>query len=137
MSLKEVTMKLAIIGSRTLSGICLEKYLPAGVTEIVSGGAKGVDRLAASYAKEHRIPLTEFLPDYQSYGSAAPLVRNRRIAEYADEALVFWDGVSHGTRYTAEQFRKQGKKVLLILGDGTPSSTESEKESESGLLGGR
>ena len=43
-------MKLAIIGSRTLSIEHLEQYLPLNVTEIVSGGAPGIDRVAANYA---------------------------------------------------------------------------------------
>ena len=34
-------MKVAVIGSRSLTVQNLEKYLPQGVTEIVSGGAKG------------------------------------------------------------------------------------------------
>jgi len=35
-------MKVAVIGSRGLAAANLEKYLPPGTTEIVSGGAKGV-----------------------------------------------------------------------------------------------
>ena len=34
-------MKVAIIGSRNLKVLNLQKYLPEGVTEIVSDGAKG------------------------------------------------------------------------------------------------
>lgn len=33
-------MKLAVIGSRNLNIVNLSKYLPQGVTEIVSGGAR-------------------------------------------------------------------------------------------------
>ena len=40
---KEAAMKLAIIGSRGLWVENLGDYLPSGVTEIVSGGAKGID----------------------------------------------------------------------------------------------
>ena len=36
-------MRIAIVGSRNIWVDDLESYLPAGVTEIVSGGAKGVD----------------------------------------------------------------------------------------------
>ena len=43
-------MKVAVIGSRNLTVSNLEKYLPAGVTEIVSGGARGVDTSAREYA---------------------------------------------------------------------------------------
>ncbi|MBQ7325551.1 MAG: DUF2493 domain-containing protein [Clostridia bacterium] len=107
-------MKLAIVGSRSLKIANIGDYLPSGVTEIVSGGAKGVDAAAADYARKHQIPLTVFLPDYPRYQKAAPLMRNRQIAEYADEALVFWDGVSRGTKYTMDQFQKLGKAVHLI-----------------------
>ena len=78
--IKEEKMKLAIIGSRNLIIEHLEDYLPDNVTEIVSGGAKGIDRLAAEYAKKHQLPLTEFLPDYARYGRGAPFIRNRQIA---------------------------------------------------------
>ena len=64
-------MKVAIIGSRNLGVIGLENFLPENVTEIVSGGAKGVDTCAREYAQSHNIPLTEFLPDYSRYGSRA------------------------------------------------------------------
>ena len=62
----------------------LGAYLPPGVTELVSGGAKGIDTCAREYALSHGLKLTEFLPDYRLYGRAAPLVRNREIVAYAD-----------------------------------------------------
>lgn len=40
------TMKVAVIGSRGLTVPDLDKYLPPDTTEIVSGGAKGVDTSA-------------------------------------------------------------------------------------------
>ncbi len=107
-------MKLAIIGSRTITSVNLSDYLPADVTEIVSGGAKGIDTVAADYAREHGVPLTEFLPDYARYRRGAPLKRNAQIADYADEVLVFWDGISQGTMHTVGLFREQGKPITLI-----------------------
>lgn len=107
-------MKLAIIGSRNLTIEISPDYINKDVTEIVSGGAKGPDNFAAIYAKEHNIPLTLFLPDYSRYKRAAPLKRNQKIAEYADEALAFWDGKSKGTLYTIELFKKLNKKVTII-----------------------
>ena len=61
-------MRVAIVGSRGLSVINLGKYLPEGVTEIVSGGARGIDTCAREYAIAHGIKLTEFLPEYEKYG---------------------------------------------------------------------
>lgn len=54
----------------------LGQYLPIEVSEIVSGGAKGIDTCAKEYALAHGIKLTEFLPEYEKYGRSAPLKRN-------------------------------------------------------------
>ena len=107
-------MKLAIVGSRTLVINNLENYLPENITEIVSGGAKGIDTCAANYALEHHIPYKEFLPDYKKYGRAAPVVRNRLISEYADIALVFWNGRSKGTKNVINLFHDLGKEIIII-----------------------
>ena len=96
----EEVMKLAIIGSRSINELNLSQYLPDGISEIVSGGALGPDRTAADYARRNKIPLVEFLPEYARYRGGAPHVRNRQIAEYADEVLAFWDGKSKGTMKT-------------------------------------
>lgn len=108
-------MKLAIIGSRNLEISDLGKYIPKGVDEIVSGGAKGIDTCARAFAMENGIRLTEFLPDYKSYGRAAPLKRNLEIIDYADEILAFWDGKSKGTEFVINKAKKQNKKVTVIL----------------------
>lgn len=108
-------MKLAIIGSRSIINFEIDRYIPRGVAEIVSGGAKGVDTLAREYALKNGIKLTEFLPEYELYGRAAPIVRNKKIAEHADAALVFWDGSSKGTDHTVKLFQKLGKNVTVII----------------------
>lgn len=107
-------MKIAVIGSRGLVINDLGKYLPANVTEIVSGGAKGIDTCAREYALSNGIKLTEFLPEYNKYGRGAPLKRNLLIIDYADEVLAFWDGRSSGTKYVIEQCRKRNKKVSIF-----------------------
>jgi len=108
-------MKIAIIGSRNLLISNLEKYLPDNITEIVSGGAKGVDTSAREYAKNNNIKLTEFLPEYDKYGKFAPLKRNLQIIEYADCVIAFWDGKSKGTKHVIENCRKQNKKVTVYF----------------------
>ncbi len=106
-------MKIAIVGSRNLTVQNLGKYLPQGVTEIVSGGAKGIDTCAREYAHQAGLKLAEFLPDYQRYGRSAPLRRNLEIIRYADQVIAFWDGQSHGTRFVIEECKKQGKRVTV------------------------
>ena len=108
-------MKLAIIGSRSIRCADIGEYLPEGIDEIVSGGARGIDSIAAAYAKSHGIKLVEFLPNYEKYGGrVAPLRRNDEIADYADEVIAFWDGNSTGTKYTVEAFKKRGKPVRIM-----------------------
>lgn len=110
-------MKLAIVGSRNITDINLESYIIEYPDEIISGGAKGIDTLAAEYARKHHIPLIEYLPDYKKYGRSAPIIRNRQIIEAADNVLALWDGVSRGTKNSIETARKLGKKVSLFIID--------------------
>lgn len=107
-------MKVAVIGSRSIMRIRLEDYLPPETEEIVSGGARGVDTCAANYARANGIPLREFLPEYELYGKAAPLIRNDLIVEYADMVLAFWDGNSTGTQYVVRKCRQLGKSVRVF-----------------------
>ena len=107
-------MKVAVIGSRGLHVDDLRQYLPKETTEIVSGGAKGIDSDARAYAQAHGIPLKEFLPEYQKYGRGAPLKRNLLIIEYADVVLAFWDGESCGTKYVIDHCRKMNVPVNVI-----------------------
>ena len=104
-------MKVAVIGSRGLTVNDLGKYLPEDTTEIVSGGAKGIDTCARNYASSHDLKLTEFLPEYNKYGRGAPLKRNLQIIEYADVVIAFWDGKSRGTKYVIDNCKKLGVQV--------------------------
>ena len=108
-------MKIAIVGSRKLTNIALEQHIPKDITEIVSGGAVGVDICAAEYAKKHGLKLTEFLPQYEHLGRAAPIVRNRQIVDYADKIIVFWNGSSKGSLSVIKYAQKIGKPIDIIL----------------------
>ena len=108
-------MKAAVIGSRGLTINDLGKYLPEDTTEIVSGGAKGIDTCAREYALAHDIKLTEFLPDYKQFGRGAPLKRNLQIIEYADIVLAFWDGKSRGTKYVIDNCKTMGVEVKIYI----------------------
>ena len=107
-------MKIAVIGSRGVIVADIGEYL-AGVEEIVSGGAVGVDSCAAQYAKAKGITLTEFLPEYARYGRAAPIVRNKQIVDYADKIIAFWNGSSKGTLSVIKYAEKTGKRCEVIL----------------------
>lgn len=108
-------MKIAVIGSRGLSVNDFGRYMPKNVTEIVSGGARGIDTCARAYALANGIKLTEFLPEYEKYGRSAPLKRNLQIIDYADLVLAFWDGKSKGTKYVIDNCKKRNKKVYVFI----------------------
>ena len=107
-------MRVAVVGSRGLSVPNLEDYLPSDTTEIVSGGARGVDTSAREYALSKGIGLTEFLPEYDKYGRSAPIRRNITIIENADVVFAFWDGQSRGTRFVIEECRRRGVPVRIF-----------------------
>lgn len=93
-------MKIAVVGSRTLSDRAYEticQYIPVDCTEIISGGAEGVDRQAERYAREKNLKITVIRPDYKTFDRSAPLIRNAEIVRRADYVLVIWDGKSRGS----------------------------------------
>lgn len=111
-------MRVAVIGSRGLKLGDLKQYLPEETTEIVSGGAKGVDSFAKEYAVAHDIKYTEFLPDYEKYGRSAPLKRNITIIKYADVVIALWDGVSRGTKHVIDNCRKMNVPCRVFIIEG-------------------
>ena len=112
-------MKVAVIGSRTLFVNDLENYLPPGVTELVSGGARGIDSCAEEYAEKAGLPIRVFLPNYEENGRQAPLLRNLEIIDYADRILAFWDGESPGTAFVIREAERRGKPIEVIFLPGT------------------
>ena len=108
-------MKVAIIGSRNLFFNDFKKYIPENTTEIVSGGAKGIDQCAKRYAINNGIKLTEFLPKYELYGRIAPLKRNIEIINYSDIVIAFWDGKSRGTKFVIDNCKKMNKEIRVFI----------------------
>ena len=108
-------LKIAVVGSRTIEKIDLGHILPAKCSEIISGGARGVDSCASNFAKENNIELKIFLPEYSIYGKSAPILRNRRIVDYADKVIIIWDGNSKGTKSVIDYCIKKHKDHEIIL----------------------
>lgn len=100
-------MKLIIAGSRNITEyfyLLLAMRLQDVVneheiTEIVSGRALGVDRLGERYAHLRGIPVKSFPADWNLYGRSAGVLRNNKMARYADAAVIVWDGQSRGTSH--------------------------------------
>jgi predicted Rossmann fold nucleotide-binding protein DprA/Smf involved in DNA uptake len=87
--------------------------LPEG-SIVVTGGADGVDSVAAFQACQRGLKVIEYLPDYKKYGSKmAPLVRNILIIEGCDELIAFPASWSTGTWHGIQIAREKEKPLCV------------------------
>ena len=82
--------------------------------EIVSGTAMGADRLGERYAKENGYKLKRFPAEWDKYGKSAGYRRNAEMAKYADACVVFWDGVSRGTKHMIDLANREGLVLKIV-----------------------
>ena len=82
-------------------------------TVIISGGAKGVDRLGEKFAKEFEFPLELYNAEWDKYGNRAGFVRNEQMALVADALIAIWDGESKGTMHMINLAKKYGVKTYV------------------------
>lgn len=105
----------------------LENWPFEEIAEVVSGKAKGVDTMGEKWAKQNKLPITEFPAawkeievegakivegPYGPYNSLAGVWRNRDMAEYAD-ALLAIDLGTDGTANMIDTMKKLGKPVFV------------------------
>ena len=110
-------MKVAIVGSRNADHIDIQKmiaYIPENCSEIISGGADGIDTFAREIAQLLHLPVREYLPQYDKFGKAAPLERNKQIAASCDLLLAFWDNHSDGTGHIIAHCIQTGVPFRII-----------------------
>jgi hypothetical protein len=81
-----------------------------GVSEIVTGGAKGADGFGLEIAFELYIPAKVFKPLWALHGKAAGPIRNAEMAAYADACITFPGG--KGTASMEELARRAGIQVI-------------------------
>lgn len=112
-------MKTIIAGSRSIAdpNIVSEAIAASGftITEMVSGGARGVDRLGENWASAANIPIKRFIPDWDSHGKRAGFFRNTEMAEYADALIAIWDGKSRGTGHMISEAAKEGLQISVYF----------------------
>jgi hypothetical protein len=83
------------------------------LTEIVSGGARGVDQLGEHWARSRGVPVRQFLADWNRYPRTAGRLRNNEMAEYADALVAIWDGHSRGTKHMIEAMLARSKPTYI------------------------
>lgn len=117
-------MKTIIAGSRTIddpmftSGVVtniLEANPWFKITEIVSGGARGVDQHGELLAPFLNVPVKRFPADWHEYGKLAGRYRNEQMAKYADALIAVWDGKSTGTKHMIETAMYRGLWVKVYI----------------------
>lgn len=84
-------------------------------TEIVSGGASGVDTAGENYGEFYDIPVKVFSAEWRKYGNRAGPIRNNKMAAYADALLLIWDGESKGSSHMKQAMLALGKPVFEVI----------------------
>jgi len=84
------------------------------IEQVVSGTARGADRVGEQFAERFGIELKRFPADWKRWGKSAGAIRNAEMAEYADALIAFWDGESKGTQHMIKVATKKGLEVSVI-----------------------
>ena len=119
-------MKLIIAGSRSFKNayrLVFAAFYQIGlksqdITEIVSGGAEGVDIAGEQFAEVSKIPKKLFYikkSDWDEKGLVAGPMRNRQMAQYADALLLIWDGKSKGSLSMRNEMKKLNKPIYEVI----------------------
>ena len=82
--------------------------------EIVSGTAKGADKLGEQYAKERGYHIAYFPADWKTYGKRGGYIRNQQMANFSDALILFWDGSSRGSKHMLDIARNKGLAVRVV-----------------------
>jgi predicted Rossmann fold nucleotide-binding protein DprA/Smf involved in DNA uptake len=113
-------MNLIIAGGRDFNDynlLCNEVNRFIGKEQnvtIISGLARGADKLGCRFAEENKYPLRGFAAEWGKFGRAAGPIRNKLMAKNADALLAFWDGKSRGTAHMIDYATEMGLKVKVV-----------------------
>lgn len=97
-------MRYGVIGARELNHSVYDNYkyiaqILSGykpITELVTGGSRGVENLAETWAKDNNISNQIILPNIKVHGTSEAFIhRNLQIIRSCDILLLFWDGVNN------------------------------------------
>lgn len=110
--------RILIAGSRDFCDYCyLEECVDDFISRtfpdekeivVMSGTARGADRLGEIYSINRKYDLEKYPADWDRYGRSAGFRRNEQMVEIADAAIMFWDGISHGTKHAIDISMKKG-----------------------------
>lgn len=112
-------MKVIVCGDRNWTSIqkIREVFMSLPITQVIEGGARGADGMAADVAAEFGVPVKEFKAEWEKYGKAAgPIRNNKMLNEKPDLVIAFHNdlGKSKGTKNMIEQAKREGVKVQIF-----------------------
>ncbi len=115
--MNKIIMSTIIAGSRSCTDMQVLRnaikncgWLP---DVVLSGGARGADKLGEQWATENNIPIEKYLADWDKYGKAAGYIRNAKMVENANSLIALWDGASKGTKHMIDIAMKKGLRVFV------------------------
>jgi uncharacterized Rmd1/YagE family protein len=87
--------------------------------EVVSGGARGADTLAITYAENYLLDTRIFEPDWDLHGKSAGYRRNLEMAEYLLTGkeygcIVFWNGESKGSKHMIDICKRMNIPLRIV-----------------------
>lgn len=96
------------------------RLLPRG-TKVISGMARGADRIAAEIADGMGFEVIEMPAFWRTGGTYNPKAgfeRNLRMLDRKpDLVIAFWNGVSGGTQHTIDNARRRGIDTEIVYPD--------------------
>lgn len=115
-------MRIIIAGSREYNNYeeaakLIDKFIKdvnSSNVVIVSGGAKGADKIGEEYAARNDLDCVVYKANWGKYGKQAGIIRNGEMAKNADCLLAFWDGESRGTYNMVNTAKKRKLKVRVF-----------------------
>ena len=111
-------MKTIIAGSRDFNDYeMLKEYIQQSlfkISEVVCGGAKGVDDLGLKWAIDNNKNLKIFMADWKVYGKSAGPIRNKQMAHYCDQGLIICNNKSPGSINMIDNMVKLNKPYFVV-----------------------
>jgi hypothetical protein len=107
-------MVVAIVGSRkwpfpeVITNLLHELCRTHPGFRVVTGGARGADRIAEQWCREWGIPVKVYHADWELWGDDAGFVRNQYIVDDADVLYAFQLNRSSGTQDSVNKARIKG-----------------------------
>lgn len=118
-------MKLVVAGSRHLTGHydtvvraildAIRELETREISEIITGGATGIDEHGKRFAERFDIAHNEFLADWDKFGKRGGPIRNSQMASRGDALVLVWDGKSPGSASMKKEAEKAGIPIHEVI----------------------